>query len=367
LELSKVLKSRGYNSVFVFSDIIEVQPIIDDLISESVIIEFITTKNKLTILRDIVKLFIKYKPAIVHAHFKNYIQLLTAVLSLIFGSRYFISFHTTISLLSLAEYRKKKGVLKIHLLKLYYRFLLFASKNVICISEAIKTQFCVFSGSDSAKIKCLYLGVNLQTNLKSKTQLRRLLSLPEDDFLLCNISAVEPIKGLEILIKAVDILKNKLNLKDFKFCHIGGLRVERTENILYRENLYKQVKELQLENEFLWLGHRNDISEILSAFDIYVHPSRMEGLPVAIMEACSQSLPVLGTRVGGIPEIIHHNINGYLISQESTEELAEILIKLIPNKQLQQRMGKESFKIFEERFNIKTQTKLLVDTYLILS
>jgi hypothetical protein len=79
LELSKVLKSRGYNSVFVFSDIIEVQPIIDDLISESVIIEFITTKNKLTILRDIVKLFIKYKPAIVHAHFKNYIQLLTTL------------------------------------------------------------------------------------------------------------------------------------------------------------------------------------------------------------------------------------------------------------------------------------------------
>jgi glycosyltransferase involved in cell wall biosynthesis len=364
LELASVLKEKGFDSVFVFCDSIEVQSIIDDLIAGGVTFELISSKNKITILRDIVKLFLKYKPAVVHAHFENFIQLLTAVLSLIFRSKYFISFHSLLSLMTIKEYRKKKGLVKQVVLKSYYRFIIAVSENVFCISNAIKSQFSSFSGSKSEKIQCLYLGVKLKPNKHSKTKLRSFLSLPEDSVLLCNVSAIEHIKGLDILLKAVYILKKQYNLSDFKCCHIGGLRSEIIKNVYYRDILLQQVKELNLENEILWLGHRNDINEILSAFDIYVHPSRLEGLSVSIMEACSQSLPAVGARVGGIPEIIHHDNNGFLFSAESAEELAAFLNELINDKELREKMGKESFKLVEENFNIETQTKLLANNYL---
>jgi glycosyltransferase involved in cell wall biosynthesis len=364
LVLARILKTKGYKSVFVFRDSIEVQPILDDLKAENVTIELISAKNKITIFRDVVRLFFKHKPVIVHAHFDNFIQLITAILSLISGSRYFTSFHSIISLLTISEYRKKKGLPKQILLRIYYRFLIATSVKVFCISNAIKDQFRTFSGSESSKIRCLYLGVNMKPNIKSKKQLRSDLSLPYDNVLLCNVSAIEYIKGVDILIKAIDLLKHQFHLTNFKCCHIGGLRAETSENILYREELFRQVKELHLENDFLWLGHRNDIDELLSAFDIYVHPSRMEGLSVAIMEACTQSLPAVGTRVGGIPEIIHQDNNGFLFAPESAKELAGFLNELIQDKELREKMGKESFRIVQENFNIETQTKILAASYI---
>ena len=363
LELAKILNKNGFQSVFVFSNSIEVKEITDDLLSEDVIIELISTKNKSTILRDVVKLFLKYRPVIVHSHFENYIQFITMLLSLIFGSKFFISFHSTISLLTKDEYREKKGVIKQILLRIYYRILIIASNKVLCISKAIKNQFNLFSGSDSAKIQYLYLGVKLQPNKSFKNNLRSLLSLPQDKILLCNVSAIEHIKGLDILIDAVKILKTEYCISNFLLCHIGGLRAENEKNEIYRENLFRKVKELQLEKDLLWLGQRNDVDKILSAFDVFVHPSRIEGLGVAIMEACVQSLPVVGTKVGGIPEIIFHNNNGFLFTPESAEELASYLSILIKDESVRKQMGKESFRIVEELFNIKKQTELLANLY----
>ena len=366
LLLAGQLKKKGIDSVFVFSDKIEVQKIVDELLATGVIVELISSRNKITIFRDVVRLFLKYKPVIVHAHFVNFIQLLVAILSFIFGARYFITFHSVISLLSVDDYRKKKGILKQSVLKFYYKFLIAVSQKVLCVSIAIENQFRAFSCSNSKKIQSLYLGVKVQPNIKSKKQLRNFLSLPENAVLLCNVSAIEYIKGLDILIGAVDILKYKYNLPNFKCCHIGGLRSETDENKLYREELFQLVKKLHLENEFIWMDHRDDIDEILSAFDILVHPSRSEGLPVAIMEACAQSLPAVGTCVGGIPEIIKQDNNGYLFSLGSTEELADFLDDLIRDRELREIMGNESLRIVEENFNIEKQTKLLFEHYAVV-
>jgi glycosyltransferase involved in cell wall biosynthesis len=364
LVMAKALNKRGYKSVFVFSDKIEVGAIIEDLLSENVIIELISTRNRGTTLRDLIKLFLKYKPAVVHAHFDNFTQLATALLSILFASRYYISFHSTISLLTIKEYKKRKGLLKFTLLKIYYRFLILTANNIICVSYAIQNQFRQFSGSQSPKIQSLYLGVNIPLLNRSKGEIRTTLALPSDEILLVNVSAIEHIKGLDILLKSVQILKNKYQLDNFRCYHIGGIRTEAYENILYRNKLVEEIKKQQLENIFISLGSRNDINEILSAFDIYVQPSRREGIPVAVMEACAHALPVVGTRIGGIPEIIDHGKNGFLFLAESAEEMADYLNLLIKENGLRARFGSESYNIFSEQFNSEKQTESLVYLYL---
>jgi glycosyltransferase involved in cell wall biosynthesis len=364
LLLSRHLKQNGLQSVFVFSDKIDVQAIKDDLIKEGVIIELIDTKSKLTITRDVLHIFIKYKPAVVHVHFENFIQFLAAILSVIFRSKYFITFHSTISKLSITEYPKKKGISKLIILRLYYKTLIAVSQHVFCVSQAIKKQFHEYSASASKKIQCLYLGVQVNFDKKLRVDLRSFLSLPQDDILLCNISAIEPIKGIDVIIKAVYLLKNKYKISGFKFYHIGGLRNESEEGRAYEKEIRELVHELKIENEFIWMGHRNDINEILSSFDIYVHPSRMEGLGLALMEAGSHSFPLIGSNVGGIPEIVHHEENGFLFPLESSEILAEYLKELIENPSLRKIFGKASFDTVYENFNIENQTLKLLAHYL---
>ena len=169
LLLAGQLKEKGIDSVFVFSDKIEVQKIADDLREAGVIIELISTRNKLTIFRDVVKLFLRYKPVVVHAHFVNFIQLLVAILSLIFGARCFITFHSVISLLSVDEYRREKGVLKQSLLRLFYRFLIADRRKFFVYPMQLKINLELFPAQiqKRSKVSVLVSKSNLSQNQKN--------------------------------------------------------------------------------------------------------------------------------------------------------------------------------------------------------
>lgn len=363
LELARNLNKKGYGSVFVYLDRNDVYQMTYDLKAESVILEYISTKNKASILFDVLRIFRRYKPAVVHAHFENYIQLLVSLFSLIYGARFFITFHSSISPLLYSEYRESKGILKMLFLRLYYKYLILVSKNVICVSRAIKEQFSLFANSGSKKIKCLRLGVEVVKPVIGKGELRKKYSLPEDLILICNVSAIEPLKGIDVLIDSLLFIKSAYNVSSVRGYHIGGFRAETEENRNYRDALFRKITELQLENDFIWLGPRNDITEILPAFDIYVQPSLREGIPVAVMEACSRGLPVIGSNAGGIPDIVFHGINGLLFTPGSSSELAERLNEMIGDMHLTSKMAEESFKIAELYFNRDTQVRLLEELY----
>ncbi|MEI7503758.1 MAG: glycosyltransferase family 4 protein [Paludibacter sp.] len=364
LVLARKLVALGYLPVFVFTDSISLVPLIaTDLEAIGAQIELIPTKGNKQLITAYWHLYTKYKPLVVHTHFVEFSKIATALFSLLFGSKHFTSFHSTISLLPATDYQKKKGLIKRVSLLFFYKLLLLCSNRIFTVSEAIKDQFLDFASSHSSKIQKLYLGVDLKKNEKTQTELRSYLQLPQDIVLLCNISAFEPIKGLDIMCKAVFILKNKYKVQNFKFCHLGGLRSEDNISKTYRDSIYALAKELDIENEINWLGHRNDIGDIVSAFDIYVHPSRMEGLGVANMEAATQSLPIVGTNVGGIPEIVLNGVNGYLFESENAEQLAECIFKLIKDKALREKMGEASYKIVSENFSIEKQTDALIDYY----
>src|SRR5262249_2479628 len=90
-----------------------------------------------------------------------------------------------------------------------------------------------------------------------------------------------------------------------------------------RPNLEQQVRELGLEKNFLFLGSRSDVPEVLACCDLFVLPSEAEALPNAVLEAMAVGLPVVGTCVGGIPEIISSGVNGLLVPPKDPHALAE--------------------------------------------
>ena len=127
-----------------------------------------------------------------------------------------------------------------------------------------------------------------------------------------------------------------------------------TEN--YRKH-YEKVKgclaELQIEDYFIFVGHQDNVDDFFHAMDIFVLSTHEEGLPLAIMEAMAHGLPVIATRVGGIPEIVQHGRTGLLHEHEDADTFANQILNLLENKALRGKMGMAAREEIASKWTIK--------------
>ncbi len=363
IALSSRLQSAGYQVVFVFyKDLLNAPQLQKDIEQEGIKIELLDDDlSKIGFSLQVFRLFKHYRPKLVHIHFDDIAKLIITSCSLLLRVPMITSVHSELTPYSIEDYRKKKGILKYTLFKTYLNLLKWSGRYCLCVSRQIKDQYISFSGH-SDKIKVVYLGLEAPKTLQSKTTIRSKLDLPASHILICNVSAIEYIKGLDTIVEALHILKVNYEHEKFTFYHIGGLRSgDKTSD--YLNELKKLIMEKGLENHFKWMGIRNDIIEILPAFDIYIQPSRKEGLPVSLMEACAVELPCIGTKVSGIPEIIEDKCNGFVIDPNSPQQLAEKLARSMKDSKLRYEMGKKSHSIFSKYFQLDSQVKKTLNLY----
>ncbi|WP_432560121.1 glycosyltransferase [Granulicoccus sp. GXG6511] len=121
-------------------------------------------------------------------------------------------------------------------------------------------------------------------------------------------------------------------------------------------------KELEAGDRFRFLGYRSDISDLLSAADIFTLSSEHEGLPVSIMEAMDAGLPVVATTVGGVPEAVADGVSGILVPPHDHERLASAILKLADDPDLRASMGAEG-RSRAPRFDIRTAVTAQQDAY----
>lgn len=358
LELSKILYAEGWHSVFIFLDNIFHKPIRIDLKkTKATIVILDSKKNKFKIFIDLFFLYKKFRPQKVHVHFVNYLRVFNLILAYIFRADYYNSFRSMLTPYKKNEYKERKGIVKFLLLRCFLLFVIAASRKSLCNSEAIKTEIKDFSGIHLDNIECLYVGIKDIYQKKSKTELKKLL--PEIQFdnqvIIANVGAFEHLKGVETLVRSVDLLKNKFNMNNFILLHIGGNRTDNAESCEYNHYIFNLCEKFKIQSNIYFLGRRNDVYEILPHIDFYVHPSFSEGLSQAVIEACSASLPIVGTYTGGLPEVICDKHNGFLVNIDDENDLAKKMKLLIENKCLRKRMGLNSYNVFKNKFYINRQ------------
>lgn len=120
-----------------------------------------------------------------------------------------------------------------------------------------------------------------------------------------------------------------------------------------RKDFERQVAELGLDRNFLFLGRRNDVPRILACCDIGVLPSRAEGLPNAILEYLAAGLPTVASRVGGNAEILQNEKTGLLVPPEDSEALAEALLRLLRDPEFAARLGKHGHEYVASEFSVQ--------------
>jgi glycosyltransferase involved in cell wall biosynthesis len=114
-----------------------------------------------------------------------------------------------------------------------------------------------------------------------------------------------------------------------------------------------------------FLGHRTDIPELLAAADLYVQPSRSEGLGIAILEAMAAGLPIVASSVGGIPELISDPSVGILVPPDDPKHLRDAVITLLSEPDRAATLGENARKRVAERFTLermRTETRAIYES-----
>ena len=106
-----------------------------------------------------------------------------------------------------------------------------------------------------------------------------------------------------------------------------------------------------------------DKLECLGEADLFVYPSHSEGMPLAVMEAMACGLPVVASRVGGLPDLVQDGINGLLVEPGRPDQLAEAVTKLAVDSELRYAMQVNSYRIAAQRFDIESYVAQLVEIY----
>lgn len=170
---------------------------------------------------------------------------------------------------------------------------------------------------------------------------------------LCCTGTISYRKGQRTIIEAVSKLPQELRCQiSVNFIGDGAER-PKLENLCAELGVAEQIN-------FLGNVPNQDVYKSLAASNIYVLMSKNEGLPISIIEAMRIGLPVISTRISGIPELVEEGYNGFLLNPD-VEELAALLLKL-PNYDWEQ-MGRNSYKRFENEFTFERMEKEFCDMY----
>lgn len=199
-------------------------------------------------------------------------------------------------------------------------------------------------------------GVDLKLyNNISRDNARKKLNIACSNFILIFVGRFAPVKGLPFLIAAVSMIKNEI--PNIKLLLIGYGDEQ--------DNLKESVKKLNLENNIVFLGpiENTEIPAYLSASDVFVLPSLSEGLPLVILEAMAAGLPIIATKITGMPEIIQEGKNGFLVEPANPNDLADRIIYLC-NNSLVRKYISENNKAKSEHFGWEKIAEKLEDIYI---
>lgn len=160
-------------------------------------------------------------------------------------------------------------------------------------------------------------------------------------------------KGYDYLIRAVAMLKARG--RDLR-CAIAGVGPD-------EQKLKQLVAELGVGEEIRWIGHRDDVPEVVRALDVAVLPSRWEGSPLALMEYMALGAPIVATTVGGVPELIDDGVHGLLVPSRDPGPLADAIERLLDDRVLAARLGRAAQERQRAEHDLDTQVARLERLY----
>jgi glycosyltransferase involved in cell wall biosynthesis len=228
-----------------------------------------------------------------------------------------------------------------------------AVDRLLTVSLALRDCLAEEFGAD--KITTIHNGVDLARIRVTGdlVNLRKELGVDRHDFIIGTMGRLHPVKGLEVFLRAARVINERGRRARFIIAGDGPLR----------EQLQALAQQYGLAHEVMFLGHRSDGNNILGLMDLFVLPSLSEGIPMVLLEALALARPVVATAVGGIPEVIEHEINGLLVDAGNHDDLATGCLRVMSDPVLAQGLGHAGRKRVEEAFSADIMAENVANVY----
>lgn len=287
---------------------------------------------------DIWRIIKKYNPLIVHTHSSKagLLGRLAAKLA-----RVPIIIHTPHGHVFFGYF----GSFKTKIFIILERFVSRITDKIVALTNEEKKDYIKFRIANEDKFDVIYSGIELnkfkELPFNENQNFKRELGIPENYLVVGTVGRLVPVKGPEFLIEAAKYIISKYPEVFFIFTGDGPLE----------QNLERQAFKSGIKDNIIFLGWRNDIAGIISVYDIFALPSLNEGMGRVLVEAMALGKPIVASNVGGIPDLVTHGKNGFLVPPKNPEKLAKYIQILIGDKEKRKKMGqagKEMVKNFSK-------------------
>lgn len=232
------------------------------------------------------------------------------------------------------------------LINFFRRLILKKADHATAISRYLKNY--ILAISQNIKVDVIPNGVSIDDFSRTfsygeLTDLENKLGIKPDDRVVISVSRLVPKNGLDLLIKSLTFL-NKQGQDEYKLILIGDGPLE--------ESLKFEVKSLRLDDKVVFTGsvENQDLPRYLKVSDVFVRPSRSEGLGIAFLEAMAADVPIIATKVGGIPDFLEDRKTGLYCSSEP-EDIAFKIRIILENDKLREEIIKNARALVTERYN----------------
>jgi D-inositol-3-phosphate glycosyltransferase len=239
---------------------------------------------------------------------------------------------------------------------------------IVAATQAEVAQLQWLYQADMDKIKVVPPGVDLRHFYPIPVdEAKEFIKIPLCNRMLLFVGRIEPLKGLESLIKAIAIMRAKLNTKCPQFCLevIGGdpdLNPQTMDSEMARLQLLR--KQNDLEDFVIFLGQKDQatLPYYYSAANAVVVPSHYESFGMVALEAMACGIPVVASQVGGLAFLVQDGITGFTVPVDDPEALANRLLQLLCDEALRTKLGRQAAD-FAKQYGWEHIAKRIIELY----
>jgi glycosyltransferase involved in cell wall biosynthesis len=244
---------------------------------------------------------------------------------------------------------------RVKLHRCLWNFLLSAiTDKVLVSSPQVWQDVRTWDRMPASKLEVFPYGINLSNLDDAADPAEIRAELGVDGFVLGLVGRLEEQKGQRFLLAALPELSREI--PDLFVLLVGEGREG--------EALRRLAEELGVGPLVRFLGTRRDLPRIFRAMDLFIQPSLWEGLPLTLLMAMGARLPVVGTRVSGMTEVIEDGTNGRLVAPGDSDALAGVILELYRHPELRVRMAEAGRQTVERKYSQEAMLRRLEEIYL---
>lgn len=317
-------------------------------------IHTLRTKSFFERRNELQKIISEFKPDVVHSVLLNSNLL---VRSIRFFDKSFVHLESLVNHTYSSNRLNEPGVtkLKLNLYKWLDRITsYFGTNHFHPNSHSVAAHYQNELHINPSKMTVIHRGRNAN-RYEVALLLKSDFGIKENQLVFINVARQEYQKGQDVLLAAISLLpKHELDKVHFLIVGREGKATPMLE---------QQLVDRGIEDKVTFLGHRTDIPALLNMSDVFVFPSRYEGLPGVLIEAEASGLPIICTNLSMMLEVVKDNQNALTFELNNAEHLAEVIIKLLTDVDLRSRFAKKSKEIFNENFQLESVNFKMLSLY----